>query len=249
MALLFLRLALETGARHNELLQLRLEDLRDSSGVLVFKPKGFHGKYLDSPVTADLFDALVEFVWTRSPKRPVRATPILTYKDGRPISRRYFENLCARVREEILSLNAGEPDYFSTHGLRHTAGTLVQRVAGDAVARRFLGHSPQGRSHIERYSKATIDEVRGALVAIWGVPLAGSGHGWGRDEDYFTRQAELQQIRQARKAQEDWELAHEVTEEGLSEPSPQEIVNWERDWTESLDAEERILERLFKHDA
>ncbi len=111
------------------------------------------------------------------------------YADGKPISRRYFENLCGKVREEIPSLNVGEPDYFSTHGLRHTAGTMVQRVDGDAVVRRFLGHSPQGRSHIERYSKATVDEVRAAIVAIWGVPLAGSGHGWGREEPYFQQQA------------------------------------------------------------
>lgn len=245
LALLFLRLALETGARHNELLELRWEDLRDSSGVLVFKPKGFHGKYLDAPVTADLFDALVEFVWSRSPKRPVRAMRILMYKDGRPISRRYFENLCARVREEIPSLNAGEPDYFSTHGLRHTAGTLVQRVAGDAVARRFLGHSPQGRSHIERYSKATIDEVRAAMVAIWGVPLAGAGHGWGRDEDYFVHQEELRKLRQARRDQEDWELHHEVTEEGLSEPSPFEIAEWEIKRAEDEEMEARFLSKLL----
>ena len=148
------------------------------------------------------------------------------------------------MREEIPSLNAGEPDYFSTHGLRHTAGTLVQRVAGDAVARRFLGHSSQGRSHIERYSKATIDEVRSAMVAIWGVPLAGSGHGWGRDEDYFTKQAQLQQIRQARRAQDDWELSHEVTEDGISEPSPLEIAQWDAERAEDEEAEAQFLARL-----
>jgi integrase len=249
LAMLFLRIALETGARHNEIVELNWGDLRESSGVLVLKPKGFRGYFVDAPITADLYDAIVETVWRRSPKRPTKATPILMYSDGKPISRRYFENLCAKVRNEIPSLNVGEPDYFSTHGLRHTAGTMIQRVGGDAVVRRFLGHSPQGRSHIERYSKATIDEVRAAMVAIWGVPLAGNGHGWGRSEPYFQHQAELQLARETRLEQEIWEINQSFTEDGIREPSPEDYRQSQIERDEDEEAEQRFIKKLFGEDS
>ena len=115
-------------------------------------------------------EGLIERRYRKPPKDD---DSVLVYRSGRRIIRRYFENLCIKVRAEVPSLGKDEPDWFSTHGLRHTAGTMVQRVGGDAVARRFLGHAARGWMHVENYSKATIDEVREALAAIWGEPLPG----------------------------------------------------------------------------
>ncbi len=248
LARLFLRLALETGARHNEMLQLRVGDLRRASGVIRLRPKGFAGKYLEAPITAALFDALEALVERRYRKPPNDDDPVLVYRSGRPITRRYFENLCIKVRAEVPSLGKGEPDWFSTHGLRHTAGTMVQRVGGDAVARRFLGHAARGWMHVENYSKATIDEVREALAAIWGEPLAGSGHGYGRGEEHFTRLEQLRAAARLERESEDWKLRRALDGPDEHDPDPELMEAYEREQREGLEAQEEFLRRIGVED-
>jgi integrase len=244
LARLFLRLALETGARHNELLELRVRDLRSASGVVRLRPKGFAGEYLEAPITAALFDALEGLIENRYPDGYSDDDPVLVYRSGRPITRRYFENLCIKVREEVPSLGKGEPDWFSTHGLRHTAGTMVQRVGGDAVARRFLGHSARGRMHFEAYSKATVEEVREALAAIWGEPLAGSGHGYGRGEAHFARLEQLRAAERVERESEDWRLRRAQDEPNFADPDPLEMEAALLKQRDDLMREEAFLRRI-----
>ncbi len=244
LARLFLRLALETGARHNEMLQLRVGDLRRASGVVRLRPKGFAGEYLEAPITAALFDALEGLIERRYPKPPSDDDPVLVYRSGRPITRRYFENLCIKVRTEVPSLGKGEPDWFSTHGLRHTAGTMVQRVGGDAVARRFLGHAARGWMHVENYAKATIDEVREALAAIWGEPLAGSGHGYGRGEEHFTRLEQLRAAARVERQSEEWRLRRSLDGPDENDPDPAFLEAYHLAEQEAYEDETRALRRL-----
>jgi hypothetical protein len=159
------------------------------------------------------------------------------YKDGTPISRRYFEHLCGEVRKEIPSLGRNPKSWFSTHGLRHTAGTMVQRAGGDAVARRFLGHALRG--HMENYAKATEDEVREALVSIWNEPLAGQGHGFGVGEEHFTRLHLLAEARAARMAHDDWILVGDN-----DEPDPEEVWRAEEEHREFREANARMRREL-----
>ena len=248
LARLLLRLALETGARHNEMLQLRVGDLRRASGVVRLRPKGFAGEYLEAPITAALFDALEGLIERRYRKPPSDDDPVLVYRSGRPITRRYFENLCIKVRTEVPSLGKGEPDWFSTHGLRHTAGTMVQRVGGDAVARRFLGHAARGWMHVENYSKATIDEVREALAAIWGEPLAGSGHGYGRGEEHFQR---LEELRRAARTERDslyWQLQRARARSDELEPDPALVDAFLSADEEQRQSDQRLRRRIGADD-
>ena len=221
LARVFLRLALETGARHAEMLALTLGDLDFGDGTVRLKPKGFEGKYLSAPITAALMDALARLAVKRSHRKARSSTRVLVYRDGSPITRRYFEHLCEAVRLQIPSLGRNPKSWFSTHGLRHTAGTIVQRAGGDAVARRFLGHALRG--HMENYAKATEDEVREALVSIWNEPLAGQGHGFGVGEEYFMRLHALIEARSSRLAHEDWLITGDN-----EEPDPEEFLIAER---------------------
>lgn len=237
LARIFLRLALETGARHAEMLALRWGNLDFGDGTVQLEPKGFDGKYLNAPVTAALMTALAGITESRSPRKVRSATPVLTYKDGAPISRRYFEHLGEQVRSEIPSLGRNPKSWFSTHGLRHTAGTMIQRAGGDAVARRFLGHALRG--HMENYAKATADEVREAMVGVWNEPLAGHGHGYGVGEEHFERLRKINEARAAHLAHEDWLLLRED-----DEPDPQEVWLAEQRDAEALKSHRRMRKKL-----
>lgn len=247
LALLFLRLALETGARHNELLQLTYGDLRPSSGVLLLKRKGYAGRAGEAPLTATLFDALVAFAKKRTKGKVTTASPLLVYADGRPITRRYFENLCIKVREQVPALGQGGPDYFSTHGLRHTAATAVQRVGGDAVVRTFLGHSDRGFAHYETYSKATIDEVREAMVGIWGEPLAGKGHGYAAGEIQYERLTRIRRAETIERQRADWVIREDDMFTG--KPDPALFSQLEEEMADDWEAEQRLQQRLANNDA
>lgn len=237
LARVFLRLALETGARHAEMLALTNGDLDFGDGTVRLKPKGFEGQYLNAPITAALMTALAQVTEKRCPHKVRSGTHVLVYKDGTPITRRYFEHLCEKVRREVPSLGRNPKSWFSTHGLRHTAGTMVQRAGGDAVARRFLGHALRG--HMENYAKATEDEVREALVAIWNEPLAGHGHGYGVDEEHFVRLRQIAAARASSLAHEDWLLDREG-----DEPDPLEFWQAEQEQAEGLQLELALRREL-----
>jgi integrase len=68
LARIFLRLALETGARHAEMIALTWGDLDFGDGTVRLEPKGFEGQYLHAPVTAALMAALSRITERRSPR-------------------------------------------------------------------------------------------------------------------------------------------------------------------------------------
>ena len=243
LARVFLRLALETGARHTEMLSLTFGDLDSGDGTVRLTPKGFDGTFLEQPVTASLFDALTRLATSRTKGRVKSATPLLLNRRGVPVSRRYFEHLCEEVRAEVPSLGQGNRSWFTTHALRHTAATMVERAGGEAVARLFLGHAAS--SHTQEYVSASIDELRATLVGIWGEPLAGRGHGYGVGEAHFTRLNELLERRRVRQEMEEWELRDDIE---LGEPSPEDWYESETRHREGREAEERLLARLNQRD-
>lgn len=242
LARVFLRLALETGARHAEMLNLTVGDLDEGDGTVRLIPKGFDGTYLEQPVTVSLFEALRRLPAQRMKGRVKSATPLLLNRNGQPVSRRYFEHLCEEVRAAIPALGQGNKSWFTTHALRHTAATMVERAGGEAVARLFLGHAAS--SHTQDYVSANIDELRATMVAIWGEPLAGRGHGYGVNEAYFTRLNELLERRRVAQGMEHWELSDDRE---FGAPSPREMHELEQERRLQAEAEERILARLGLH--
>ena len=241
LARVFLRLALETGARHTEMLSLTVGDLDAGDGTVRLTPKGFNGTFLEQPVTSSLFDALERFAASRTQGRVKSATPLLLNRRGQPVSRRYFEHLCEEVRVEVPALGQSNRSWFTTHSLRRTAATMVERAGGEAVARLFLGHA--STTHTQDYVSANIDELRATLVAIWCEPLAGHGHGYGLGEAHFTRLSELLNRRRMRAEMEDWELSDDVE---VGAPSPEDHFEVERLDREDRELQDRLLDRLSR---
>ena len=239
LARLFLRLALETGARHSEMLVLTYADLDRADGTVRLTPKGFTGEYLYQPITASLFMSLEEFVARRS-TGPVRdSTRLLLDRRGRPISRRYFEGLCGKVRRDIPELGRGSKSWFTTHSLRHTAATIMERTGGEAVTRLFLGHKDSSKTQI--YTSAKIEELRAAMIAIWGEPLAGHEHGFGVGEIHAER---LQAIVDMNQAKQD-SVEHFISRhEEANEPDPMEVHLAQVRDREEWEAQQSLLRQL-----
>jgi integrase len=95
---------------------------------------------------------------------------LLRYQDGRQITDRRYDQLWVRIGRELPWFrNQG----ISTHWLRHTTLTWVERNFGFAVAHAYAGHT-DGRddrvSVTTTYVRATLTEVATALAALTGEP-------------------------------------------------------------------------------
>jgi integrase/recombinase XerC len=100
---------------------------------------------------------------------------LLRYAGGRQITERRYDGLWVRIGRELpWVLTQG----VSTHWIRHTTLTWVERNFGFATAHAYAGHT-DGRgdtvSVTSTYVRATLPEVATALSALTGEPhpLAG----------------------------------------------------------------------------
>jgi integrase len=167
---LIVRTGYETGARQEGLINLRLKDLNAKRQTVMLDEK--FGKQREQPVSVELLAALERFARERGAVQPddsvFRLKPRGGSSVGRPITSRRFDTLVQRVRD-------GDPDleelHFVYHLLRHTVGRRVERAAGKAVARRFLGHAPVGGDVTDGYTKA----LDGETAAAWSVVM-GEAH-------------------------------------------------------------------------
>ncbi len=93
---------------------------------------------------------------------------LLRYADGKPITRRRYDHLWRRLGQQLPWLATQQ---ISTHRLRHTTLTWVERNHGHAVARAYAGHADTGDPNsTATYVHATLDEVACALAALTGEP-------------------------------------------------------------------------------
>jgi hypothetical protein len=70
-----------------------------------------------------------------------RDAALLRYRDCRPLTHRRYDCLWARVGRH---LRWARTQQVSTHWLRHTTLTWVERAYGHAVARAYAGHTDSG---------------------------------------------------------------------------------------------------------
>jgi integrase len=95
---------------------------------------------------------------------------LLRYRDGRQITARRYDGLWVRIGKEVPWAYTQD---VSTHWLRHTTLTWVERNFGFAVAHAYAGHT-DGRddrvSVTTTYVRATLPEVATALAALTGEP-------------------------------------------------------------------------------
>jgi integrase len=162
---LILRLHTETACRRGGALALRPRDLDRGQCLVLLREKGETFRW--QPVSPTLMAALARHAEDRN--APADGG-LLRYQDGRQITERRYDQLWVRIGRELPWFrNQG----ISTHWLRHTTLTWVERNFGFAVAHAYAGHT-DGRddrvSVTTTYVRATLTEVATALAVLAGEP-------------------------------------------------------------------------------
>ncbi|MEV4824588.1 site-specific integrase [Micromonospora sp. NPDC049274] len=159
---LVLRLHIETACRRGGGLALRRADLDTEQCMVRLHEKGETVRW--QPISPTLARQLAQYSDDRGCGDPTER--LLRYRNGRPITSRRHDHLWQRVGRHLPWVATQQ---VSTHWLRHTTLTWVERSFGYAVARAFAGHN--GRSDAgttSTYVRADVYEVAEALVALTG---------------------------------------------------------------------------------
>jgi integrase len=165
--LLLIRFHLESGARREGGLNLRLRDLDPRRSTVWLREKFDIER--EQPVSPSLLGLLEAHCADRGGSGPEDGT--FRNSRGRAITRRRYNTVFDRARP---CLSWADRTPVSAHILRHTAITAVERHAGYAVAQAFAGHS--AASVTGTYTRARIAEVATAVAELTGEdhPLAES---------------------------------------------------------------------------
>ncbi|WP_123601334.1 site-specific integrase [Micromonospora sp. Llam0] len=161
---LLIRLHMETACRRGGALTLRLRDLDPDNCLIFLREKGGTSRW--QPVSPTLTRHLLAHHAERGDGD--REGPLLRYRDGRALTYRRYDYLWRRVGTHLPWVVAQQ---VSTHWLRHTTLTWVERAFSYAVARAYAGHS--GKNDVGTtmtYVRAEVQEVAAALAALTGEP-------------------------------------------------------------------------------
>jgi integrase/recombinase XerC len=162
---LILRLHTETACRRGGALALRPSDLDRQQCLVLLREKGETVRW--QPVSPTLMAALVRHAEERHAPPDGR---LLRYADGRPVTYRRYDGLWVRIGRHLPWARAQQ---ISTHWLRHTTLTWVERNFGFAVAHAYAGHTDGAGdtgTATSTYVRATLAEVAAALAALTGEP-------------------------------------------------------------------------------
>ena len=162
---LILRLHVETACRRGGALALTPEDLDPEQCLIRLREKG--GTMRWQPVSPTLMSHLLAHRENRGGLDSGRR--LLRYADGRPITSRRYDHLWQRLGQHLPWV---ETQQISTHWIRHTILTWVERRFGFAVAQAYAGHEDHGRAGktMATYVRAGLPEVATALAALTGEP-------------------------------------------------------------------------------
>ncbi|CAM3407052.1 site-specific integrase [Kibdelosporangium persicum] len=161
---LLLRLHPETACRRAGALALRPQDLDPDQCLIFLREKGDTVRW--QPVFPTLMTHLVHHAEDRHAPRDKQ---LLRYRNGQPITSRRYDHLWHRIGQHLPWVATQQ---ISTHWLRHTTLTWVERNFGYAVARAFAGHTDSGNEPgaTATYVRATLPEIAAALAALTGEP-------------------------------------------------------------------------------
>lgn len=159
---LLLRLHLETACRRGGALNLRVQDLDTTYCRILLREKG--GTLRWQPVSPTLAAALADHAAQRGAHQPTSA--LLRYRNGGALTSRRYDSMWKRVRGLVPW---AEQLGVSTHWLRHTTLTWVERQYGYAIAHTYAGHShDKGTTLI--YTRGIAHEVATALSVLTDEP-------------------------------------------------------------------------------
>jgi site-specific recombinase XerD len=165
---LILRLHTETACRRGGALALRPQDLDPDQCLILLREKGETLRW--QPISPTLMGRLIEHGQQRHAPPGER---LLRYASGQPITHRRYDHLWTRIGRHLPWVAA---QGISTHWIRHTTLTWVERNFGYAVAHAYAGHTDSGgeAGATATYVRASLGEVAAALAALTGEahPLA-----------------------------------------------------------------------------
>jgi integrase len=160
---LLLRLHTETACRRGGALSLHPCDLDTEQCLILLHEKG--GTVRWQPVSPTLMHHLLLHGEER---RKDSDGQLLRYRNGQPITARRYDYLWARLGKHLPWVAAQQ---VSTHWLRHTTLTWVERNFGYAVARAYAGHTGKNDAgSTTTYIQADLHEVASALAALTQEP-------------------------------------------------------------------------------
>ncbi|HEV2780214.1 MAG TPA: site-specific integrase [Actinophytocola sp.] len=160
---LILRLHTETACRRGGALALTPADLDSDQCLIRLKEKGETVRW--QPVSPTLMTHLQHHADQR---RAPANSQLLRYANGRPITSRRYDHLWVRIGRHLPWVATQQ---ISTHWLRHTTLTWVERNFGYAVARAYVGHTDSGNAGTTAtYVRASLPEIATALAALTGEP-------------------------------------------------------------------------------
>lgn len=159
---LILRLHTETACRRGGALALTPADLDPDQCLIRLTEKGETVRW--QPVSPTLMTYLQQHAKRHAPAHG----QLLRYANGRPITARRYDHLWVRIGHHLPWVATQQ---ISTHWLRHTTLTWVERNFGYAVARAFAGHTDSGNAGTTAtYVRASLAEIATALAALTAEP-------------------------------------------------------------------------------
>lgn len=161
---LLLRLHIETACRRGGALALRPVDVDGEQCLLRLREKGDTVRW--QPVSPTLTRHLQVHAEQRGSQPNEQ---LLRYSTGRPITQRRYDHLWQRIGTHLPWVATQQ---VSTHWLRHTTLTWVERHFGYAVARAYAGHTDRGSEAgtTNTYIRADLAEVAAAVAALTDEP-------------------------------------------------------------------------------
>jgi integrase len=167
---LLLRLHTETACRRGGALQLRPSDLDTEQCLILLHEKGGTTRW--QPVSPTLMHHLLIHSNERGDGSDER---LLCYRNRQPITARRYDHLWSRIGQHLPWVATQQ---ISTHWLRHTTLTWVERNFGYAVARTYAGHiGNSDAGSTATYIRADLHEVASALAALTQEPHPLAEHG------------------------------------------------------------------------
>jgi site-specific recombinase XerD len=161
---LLIRHHLETACRRGAALRMRADDLDPHWCLVRLREKNNVIRW--QPASPTLIAALVAHRDKRGTGKPTEQ--LLRYRDGRPITSRRYDHLWHRLGTHLPWIAAQN---ISTHWLRHTTLTWVERHYGYGIAAAYAGHAPTHHDHVTTtYLHADLPDLATALAAYTGEP-------------------------------------------------------------------------------
>lgn len=163
---LILRIHTETACRRAAALRLQLNDIDPTWCLIRLHEKNHTIRW--HPASPTLTAALLTHHTQRTTTPGGR---LLRYQDGAPLTTRRYDHLWKRLGTHLPWVAA---QGITTHWLRHTTLTWVERHYGYAIAHTYAGHHDRSDSATPTYLHADTHDLAVALSAMTGErhPLA-----------------------------------------------------------------------------